>query len=68
MGALQRDWQEYNRKERKKGKSGVLIAWTDITKSARLRTRSRGKGYVERVPKYLRRYQEQTMGAMGLNR
>ena len=67
MGALQRDWQQYNRKERKKGKSGVLIAWTDIMKSARLRTRSRGKGYVERVPKYLRRYQEQTMGAMGLD-
>ena len=67
MGALQRDWQEYNRKERKKGKSGVLIAWTDITKSARLRTRSRAKGYAERVPKYLKRYQEETMGAMGLN-
>ena len=57
---IRKDLRQYNAEERKKGKEGLIISWkNDIIRSASRREKAREKGYEERLPKYMRKYQEE---------
>lgn len=64
---IQNDVREYNSKEREKGIEGLPLDWKkDIIQSAKRRKKAREKGYEERLPKYMRRYQESVGSVLGL--
>jgi len=63
---LRKDVKEYTEKEQKKGDSGVIFGWGDVVESAKRRTDIREKGYDERLPKYMRKYQDVVRESFGL--
>ena len=66
MDSLRKDVYEYNQKQKARGVSGVPIILSDVIKSAKTRIKDRGKGYLERAPKYLQSYQKNIENSMGL--
>ena len=67
LEAVRQEVREYNEDERAKGDEGLIITWQkDIIPSAKRRRTVREKGYAQRLPKYMRRYQGKTEEAFGL--
>jgi hypothetical protein len=63
---LREDLQEYNRRQKKKGRKSLRISWKDVTASAKTRRKFRGKSYREHTPKYMQRYQKDVEKALAL--
>ncbi len=68
MESLRKDIFEYNQKQKEKGVEGLPIMMSDIIKSAKIRIKDRRKGYLDRAPKYLHKYQDSIENSMGIER
>jgi hypothetical protein len=64
LSALRDEVVTARKEEIAKGRAGVPINWKDVMKSAKLRGKAINKGYVEKVPKYMQRYQKQVQETM----
>jgi len=64
---IRKDLKAWNRKQHGLGREGLPIRWKkDVLKSASRRKKARSKGYEDRMPKYMRKFQKEVSSDFGL--